>query len=120
MPFEVAWSLMFRVNDAAAANRCITRVLAILAANVNDAPKQYWKMPELWEVSLRSPFGATTAEAVLNLMVVADRIASGWLITGPLIVDDAVTSLEGVFNAGAASRPHVAGLEWASFSVGHF
>lgn len=120
MALQVAWRLMFRVNDARAASRSISRVLDILAADVCDGPKPYWKVPALWEVSLCSPFELPAAEGVLGLMLVADGIASGWLIHGPLAADGNITCFEGVFNASDSCRPHIAGLEWASFSLGTF
>jgi hypothetical protein len=119
MPLEVAWRLMFRVNDASAAGRCLARTRELLPAEVVGAPKPYWKMPELWEVALRSPFASPAATGVFELLLVANRLASHWHVSGPLIENDTVNVFEGVFHA-KFGRPHVAGLSWASFSVGSF
>ncbi|MFO0812625.1 MAG: hypothetical protein U0796_05370 [Gemmatales bacterium] len=119
MPLQVAWRLMFRVNDAAGADRCLARTREVLPSEVVEAPKPYWKVPELWEVALRSPFSSPAATGVFELLLVANRIASDWLVSGPLIANDNVSVLEGVFDA-KSGRPHVAGLSWASFSVGDF
>jgi hypothetical protein len=120
MPLEVAWRLMFRVNDASGAGRCLTRTRELLPAEVVEVPKPYWKMPELWEVALRSPFASPAATGVFELLLVANRLASDWLVSGPLIENDGTVNVfEGVFDV-RSGRPHVAGLSWASFSVGSF
>lgn len=119
MPLEVAWRLMFRVNDRVAADRCLARALGMLTASVCDKPKPYWKQPELWEVSLRSRFGLPAGESVLSLLAAASAMATGWSISGPLIADEQVSVFEGVFDA-RWGREHLAGLHWASFSVGVF
>jgi len=119
MPLEVAWRLMFRVNNASRADRCLARTRELLPAEVVDAPKPYWKMPDLWEVALRSPLASPAATGVFELLLVANRLASNWLVSGPLIENDTVSVFEGVFDV-KSGRPHVAGLSWASFSVGSF
>jgi hypothetical protein len=119
MPLEVAWRLMFRVNDASGAGRCLTRTRKVLPVEVVEAPKQYWKIPELWEVALRSPFASPAATGVFELLLSANRLASDWFVSGPLVEGDTVIVFEGVFDA-KSGRPHVAGLSWASFSVGSF
>lgn len=116
MPLAVSWRLMFRANSATAADRCLARVVGCITATVSDGPKPYWKQPDLCEVTLSTQFASPTAGGVVGLLAEANRLASGWLVSGPLIVDGEVTVFEGVFNAGPG-RPHVAGLEWASFSV---
>ena len=118
MQLETFWRLMFRGNNADAAERCLARALAHIAGEVFDGPKPYWKIPVLWEATVCSPFALPTAEGVFGLLVVADRLASGWLVSGPLMADEKLVIFEGVFNPDTSSRPHVAGLEWASFSVG--
>jgi hypothetical protein len=119
MPLQVAWRLMFRVNDASGANRCLARTRDLLPSEVVEAPKPYWKIPELWEVALRSPFASPAATGVFELLLVANRLASDWLVSGPLIENGEVSVLEGVFDA-KSGRPHVPGLSWGSFSVGSF
>lgn len=119
MPLEVAWRLMFRVNNRVAADRCLARVLSTLCAEVIDAPKPYWKIPELWEVSLRSEFGSPPAEGITALLQAANSIASGWWVTGPTLNDGELLEFGGVFN-NKHGGSHVPGLEWGSFSVGEF
>jgi hypothetical protein len=87
-----------------------------MAANVQDGPKPYWKRPELWEVTLNTVFASPAADGVFGLLREADLLASGWLVSGPLIADGEVTVFEGIFSVGPG-RQHIAGLEWASFSV---
>lgn len=116
---QVNWRLMFRVNDAASAARCLASVRKVLPSQVVEAPKPYWKLPELWEVTLRSPLAAPIAEGVLDLLLTANRLANGWLVSGPTLEHGIVTAFSGIFDA-KSSRSHVAGLAWASFSVGDF
>ena len=110
---------MFRVNDASGAARCLTRTREVLPAEVIETPKPYWKIPELWEVALRSHFASPAANGVFELLLSANRLASDWIISGPLVEGDTVNAFEGVFVA-KSGRAHVAGLSWASFSVGSF
>jgi hypothetical protein len=119
MPLEVAWRLMFRVNDASGAGKCVARAREVLSADIVEAPKPYWKIPELWEVALRSAFASPSPRGVYELLRVADRLASNWYVTGPSVDNDVVRVFEGVFDE-KSGRPHVAGLAWASFSVGDF
>jgi hypothetical protein len=119
MPLEVAWRLMFRVNDASGAGRCVARTREVMSAEIVEAPKPYWKIPELWEVALRSAFASPSPTGVYELLRVADRLASNWYVTGPSVDNDVVRVFEGVFDE-KSGRPHVAGLSWASFSVGDF
>src|SRR5438128_5257809 len=114
MSLQVAWRLMFRV--ASGADRCLTRTRELLPSEVVEAPKPYWNMPELWEVALRTPFASPAATGVFELLLVANRLASSWLVSGPLIENEDVSVLEGVFDA-KSGRPLVAGLSWGSFSV---
>ena len=109
MPLAVSWRLMFRANNATAADRCLSRVIGCIPATVHDGPKPYWKRPELWEVTLATVFASPAADGVFGLLGEADRLGSGWLVTGPLMADGEVTVFEGIFNAGLG-RPHIAGL----------
>ena len=110
---------MFRANNAAAAGRCLARADDLLDGNVIDGPKANWKMPKLWEVLLLSEFTLPTRDGVFELLIIADRLASGWHVSGPLLRNGEVTVVDGVFNPGPG-HPHIAGLEWASFNVGEF
>jgi len=112
----VIWRLMFRVNDERAANKCLSRAIEAIPATVVESPRPYWKIPELWEMTLQSEFESPVPNGVLETLLAADRIGSDWTVSGPLLVDEEVSVFEGIFNAGPA-RPHVAGLHWASFSV---
>jgi hypothetical protein len=119
MSLEVAWRLMFRVNDAPAMERCVARALEILGAKITGNPKPYWKKPELWEVSFRSPFALPAESGVFEVLRTANCLGTGWLVSGPLVTDGAIAVFDGIFNVGTG-RPHISGLQWASFSVGQF
>jgi hypothetical protein len=116
-PLQVSWRLVFRAHNFDAASKCLARVLKNVVAEVDEAPKPYTEQAGRWEVSIRSRFAAPTAEGVLGLLVDADQLATGWLVTGPVLSNGSVTTFDGVFSVGPGCRPYVAGLEWASFSV---
>ena len=94
MPLETVWRLIFRTNNANAAERCLARALAHIAGEVIDGPKPYWKIPGLWEVTVPSPFVLPAAEGVFGLLVIADRLASGWLVSGPLMAGEKLAMLK--------------------------
>ncbi|MCX5660767.1 MAG: hypothetical protein NTW19_13760 [Planctomycetota bacterium] len=119
MALEVAWRLMFRVNNRAAADHCLARVLEHMPAIVTHPPKPYWKIPELWESSLRTPIASPANEGVFLLLRTASRLGSPWTIAGPLLAGDRISHFSGEFNA-PPGRPHIAGLAWAHFDVGEF
>lgn len=85
MSLEVAWKLMFRVNNREGADRCVANALGKLSASVTDGPRPYWKQPELWEISLRNNFGSPNSAGVLCLLAMANALATGWYILGPRI-----------------------------------
>ncbi|MEM0914128.1 MAG: hypothetical protein AAGK09_05900 [Planctomycetota bacterium] len=117
---DVAWRLMFRVGNQAKAQRCLDQALEVVPGECVAAPQAYWKIPELWESSIQSAIEGSSAAAVLHLLQVADRLGTGWNVTGPTIHEDMVTCFEGIFDVKSHGRPHIAGLEWAWFSVGDF
>jgi hypothetical protein len=119
MAATVQWRLMFRVANRQALDKCLSRTLPLLGhkAEVGEG-RPYWKIPELWECDVVVPTcGGTTAEQVLECLLVAQRLASGWHILGRLSAESA-DGFSGVFAAGqGGSASKVAGLEWASFDV---
>src|SRR5262249_24982401 len=121
MSISTHWHLMFRVSNRRALDKCLARVLPLFGAGVEVGEcKPYWKIPELWECSLVSfiPAG-TTAEQVLDCLLTAKSLASGWYILGSLSAERA-DRFSGVFDGrgrGGASGTAV-GLEWASFHLG--
>jgi hypothetical protein len=117
IPREVAWRLLFRVNDRVAADRCVASALRRLTAIVTEGPKPYWKQTELWEVCLQSSLAPPVSEGVLLLLVAADALGTGWNVSGPVILDGELSVFEGIFDR-RWGRPHVPGLHWASFSAG--
>lgn len=120
MSVSVHWRLMFRVNDRRALDRCLARTLPLFGVGVEVGEcKPYWKIPELWECNVVSPVHAgPAAEQVLECLLAAMNLATGWYILGSLSAKSAV-GFSGVFDArqGVVSGPAV-GLEWASFDLG--
>lgn len=119
MPLEVAWRLMFRVNDEVKANCCLDRALQVVPASWSGKVEPYWKMPELWEVSLRSSFALPASNGVFETLTIAGQLGMSWNVTGPLIDNESDVTFEGAFSA-EHGRPHITGLNWASFSVAKF
>jgi hypothetical protein len=114
--WSISWRLMFRVKNATKALRKLEEVRQAFGRDINvDASKRYWKDESLWECSVQVP-GATgsAAEIVFDCLVLAARLGNGWYVLG-LGGDGGLDVFSGVFDANGSGRPHVAGLEWASF-----
>ena len=113
----IHWRLMFRVSNQQAFDKCLTRTLPLLGSAVGIGEcKPYWKIPELWECNLTSPvLPGTTAEQVLECLLICYRLAPVWHISGSLDANS-VNSFTGVFDQrqGGVSSP-LDWLEWASF-----
>lgn len=115
----VLWRLIYRVAHRNALDRCLARTLPLIVKpRVVEEGKPYWKDHSLWECTLKSPLeGEAVSEQVLECLLGAFRLGSGWHLTGSLDAESPVR-LEGVFDlrqAGSTSR--VVGLEWAHFDV---
>lgn len=119
MESVIHWRLMFRVGDRTAFDKCVAQALAAVGPGCKAGEGQpYWKTHELWECSALSPAPeGRVADQVLGCLLAAQRLASGWHITGSLAPDAAI-GFGGVFAAGhAGAFSRVAGLEWASFEL---
>jgi hypothetical protein len=119
MLVSIEWRLMFRVSNRRAFDKVLARTLPLFSSGVEAGEgKPYWKIPELWECSLVSPApAAAPAEQVLECLLIAQSLASGWYIFGSLSAESA-DGFSGVFakGQGGASSP-IVGLEWASFQL---
>ena len=119
MATVVSWRLMFRVNDRRAFDKCLARLIPLLGPGVVVGEgRPYWKIPALWECAAEGPaLAGSAAEQVLGCLLVAKRLAAGWLVGGPLSADGAL-GFSGVFAAGPNGPASFApGLEWASFDI---
>ena len=119
MATVVSWRLMFRVNDRRAFDKCLARLLPLLGPGVVVGEgRPYWKIPELWECAVEGPvLVGSAAEQVLGCLLVAKRLASWWLVGGPLSADSAL-GFSGVFAVGSNWPGSLTlGLEWASFDI---
>jgi hypothetical protein len=118
MAFSAHWRLMFRVANRVAFDKCLARTLPLLGPGcVADGGRPYWKIPELWECAVTAPVaGKSAAEQVLDCLLAAQRLASGWYILGTLSADRA-DGFSGVFAVGQNGASGVLGLEWASFRL---
>ncbi len=120
MPSAIHWQLKFRVRKQAAFDKCLARVVPLLGpGSVASDGQPYWKLPELWECTASTPVGGeSVAVQVLECLLAANRLGTGWHVFGSLSAESAV-GFTGVFSVrenGRSSR--VAGLEWASFDLG--
>jgi hypothetical protein len=116
MASKIAWRLMFRVRDRRAFNKCRARAEPLLGSDCEwGEGRPYWKISELWEcdVAMRSSH-ASVADQVLNCLLAAQRLASGWYIFGTLSPEKP-DGFSGVFSIGPGSSSSIPGLEWASF-----
>jgi hypothetical protein len=119
MPSTILWRLMYRVNDRSTLDKCLERTLAHFGNNAELGEcKPYWKIPELWECTIRTHFeSGTIADHVVHCLTIATRLASGWYVSGNISPENSV----GFFGVFAKGKGHATdgflGLEWASFDV---
>ncbi|HEU4410671.1 MAG TPA: hypothetical protein VFS43_35780 [Polyangiaceae bacterium] len=107
------------MSNRAKFDRCLAHVLPFFGDGCEASEGQpYWKDPELWECSVKSPVSAgPVAEQVLGCLLAARRIALGWLTFGTLTAESA-EGFMGVFAAGSSgATTWVPGLAWASFQM---
>ncbi len=119
MRHQVSWRLMFRVKDRRKALGRIEEVRNALGVDVEvTVCEQYWKIPDLWECSLRTPeIDRSIPKAVFDCLTLANRLGNGWYLLGPLVKDDVLIVFEGVFGVQNSGTPYIAGLDWGSFSI---
>ena len=109
---------MFRVKNREKALRKIEEVRKAFGRDLDDSRSERYRNDEgLWDCSVQVPgCDGSAAEIAFDCLVLAARVATGWLILGPGVNGD-LRVFEGVFNLGGSSRPHISGLEWASFEL---
>jgi hypothetical protein len=119
MLHHIAWRLLFRVKDLHKAQGRLEAVRQALGVEMTvTACQQYWKIPELWDCSLVSKdVVKPLPEAVFDCLVLASQLGNGWYLQGPLVKNGALAIFDGVLDVQKSSTPHVAGLEWGSFSI---
>lgn len=120
MRYHVGWRLLFRVKDFSLAQDRIEEVRKALGVEVDvTACQQYWKMPGLWECSLKTAeMDRPLPEAVFDCLVLASKLAHGWFLQGPFVREGVLENFEGVFHVQAnSSAANIAGLEWGSFGI---
>jgi hypothetical protein len=119
MLHHIAWRLLFRVKDLHKAQGRVEAVCQTLGVELAvTVCEQYWKIPELWECSLVSKDEEKPLPvAVFDCLMLASQLGNGWYVQGPLVNSSALAIFEGVFDLQKSSTPHVAGLEWGSFSI---
>jgi hypothetical protein len=110
--------LFFRVKNHTKALRKIDEVRRAFGRDLKIAvDERYWKDKNLWECSFWvEGADGSAADVVLDCLVLAARLGNGWYVLG-LGGDGAVENFGGVLNGSQGGRPHIMGLEWASFDL---
>ncbi len=116
--WTISWRLLFRVKSQAKALRKIDEVRQAFGRDIEvSVCERYWKDESLWECSAQVPAtNGSAADIAFDCLVLAARLGNGWYILG-LGGDGRLQVFSGVFDANRSGRPHLTGLEWASFDL---
>jgi hypothetical protein len=116
--WSISWRLMFCVKNRTKALRKIEEVRQAFGRDIEvSASERYWKDESLWECSVQvQGANGSAADIVFDCLVLAARLGNGWYILG-LGGDGGLQVFSGVFDANRSGRPHLTGLEWASFDL---
>jgi len=113
------WRLMFRVGDRKAFDTSIKPILLLIGSEceLKDC-REYWKNPDLWECTIETPAcGESVADQILQVLLIAFRIASGWTIMGSLD-EESAEGFGGLFDVrNSVCKSHCLGLEWGEFQI---
>jgi len=112
---EIEWRVHVLAKREANARRVFQRLIAALGQPAEErSVERYWKIPEEYVLQFATPLeAATPPEAVFQTMLAAQRIGSGWIVTGPDGYDDGSRRFEMVCAANASGRFEVPGVVWA-------
>jgi hypothetical protein len=115
MPNQIHWRLYVRAKREAKAQKVLQRVIAAIGLPAEDVTvEQYWKTPELYDVGFTTPIEtATQPEAVVVMILAAQRIGGGWGV-------GLYVSADGSWDFGmgkARSSFRVSGVESASLDL---
>ena len=115
---RLGWKLMFRVKDRKKAENRLQHAQQLLGRELRLAScEQYWKIPELWTCDATTRLdGQTASEQVLDCLLQANRLATGWYTLGlNLTPDQRLESFSGIFSLRHGSNTRLSCLEWAAF-----
>jgi hypothetical protein len=116
----VYWSLIFRVGNRDKAMKELRRAEALLGRSLQVASfEPYWKIDGEWrcEATAQIP-GASAAELVTNALLLANRLAYHWSVSGPHLDETGkLESFKGTFQVGPAYKTTLSSLVWADFLV---
>lgn len=115
----VGWTLMFRVRNHEKATKELRRAEELLGTELClGACERYWKIPEQWTCSAETYFEAPSmAEQITGCLLLANRLAIGWHVLGPILGSDGtLQSFAGIF-ARRNSGAKLSSLEWAQFQI---
>src|ERR1700741_4722470 len=101
---EIVWQVHVRAKREDSARRVLQRLIDALGRSVEErSVERYWKIPEQYVLRFTTPLeAATPPEAVFQTMLVAQRIGSGWFVTGPHGHGDAGWTFEMICAANAS------------------
>lgn len=110
---------MFRVGDRNALDACVKPILKVFGdeSELKDC-REYWKNPDFWECFIEIPVhGDLVADQILQVLLIAFRIASGWTIMGSLD-EESAEGFGGLFDVrNSVCKSHCIGLEWGEFQI---
>jgi hypothetical protein len=112
---EIVWQVHVLAKREANARRVLQRLITALGQPAEEqSVERYWKIPEQYVLLFTTPLeAATPPEAVFQTMMSAQRIGSGWFVTGPIGYGDGSCTFEMICAANASGRFSVPGVEWA-------
>jgi len=111
---------MFRVTTEKKAALLLQRTQALLGRDLDVGKcEQYWKIPELWTCAVTTGVaGATAAEQVLDCLLQANCLGTGWHVLGPVLKEDqTIDTFIGVLSVKGSSKTRISGLEWGEFAI---
>ena len=117
---DFLWRVMFEAADAETATGHAADAAARIGLPDGFPPVEaYYKFPNWWTTDVIVPVTGESAQAIIgDVMIRADRLGDGWVVTGPELYDDGwIGAFYGVLNIGQPGRTECPGLTWALFET---
>jgi hypothetical protein len=116
------WKLALRVSRRDKADKELRRAQELLQNDLQVASREpYWKIPELWMCEATTRLAvASDPDYVMQCLVLADRLATGWIVSGPSLSPDGILeSFHGIFDRKRLdAHARLQSLEWGEFGIG--
>lgn len=116
---RIAWHAFLHVRTEKAATKVVQRMADAIGADLAvDSYSRYWKVPEWADTRLTSPLQVDGVEqAVFHALVVAQRLARGWNVSGPFMFEGGIWTFSGVAAANGHATFTVPGPTWIEFDI---